>query len=502
MTDLVDLTAVEIVRRVSNGDLSARDVTMAHLDRITHLNPIVNAVCTLDPSAIDVAVEIDRRRMAGEPARPLEGVPVLIKDNVETKGVRTTWGSRLMEHHVPTEDALCVERLREAGAVVLGKTNTPEFAHDVNTSNFLFGTTRNPWNLMTTAGGSSGGSAAAVAAGFSPLAVGTDLGGSIRTPASFNGIFGIRPAPGRIPFYPTAFAWDTLVPHVIGPLATTPADCALMLSAMAGPDDRDPSSLPRQDLDYVKAASGQADIAGRRIAYCPDLGGVVPVDPEVESLCRDAAQTFESFGCYVEEVALDASDLREIIAGTRGFGMIARFGERSEQERHLMTVPLRRQVEAALSIDVATIARAEKLRTAYWHRVREVMQKFDYIIAPSCGAPPFRLDQPLPNRVGNKPIANFYDVFLLAYGFSVTGLPIVAMPCGFRKDGLPVGIQIVASRHREDLALEAASAYTTARPEILRHPRINPEQALPIPSVLETPGMTIGTLSSSRECTS
>ena len=500
MTDLVALTAVEIAQRVSKGELTARTVTQAYLDRIAYLNPIVNAVCTLDPSAIDAAAAIDRRRAAGEPARPLEGVPVLVKDNIETKGLRTTWGSRLMEHHVPVEDALCVERLRAAGAVVLGKTNTPEFAHDVNTSNFLFGTTRNPWNLMVTAGGSSGGSAAAVAAGFAPIAVGTDLGGSIRTPASFNGIFGIRPAPGRVPFYPAAFAWDTLVPHVVGPLAGNPEDAALMLSVMAGPDDRDPSSLPRQNLDYVKSASGEASIAGRRIAYCPDLGGVVPVDPDVESLCRNAVRTFESLGCHVEEVAFDASGLREIIAGTRGFGMIARFGERFAKDKHLMTTPLRRQIEAALSMDVATIARAEKLRTEYWHRIRKLMQKFDYLIAPSCGALPFRLDQPLPDKVGDKQIENFYDVFLLAYGFSITGLPIVAMPCGFSQSGSPVGVQIVANRHREDLALEAASAYTAARPGIMRRPAIDPAQALAIPSVLETPGLTMGSAAPSENC--
>lgn len=491
MTELTSLTAVEIVRLVSSRKASARKVVEAFLERIAHLNHTVNAICTLDPAALEAADIIDRRLASGEAARALEGVPVLVKDNIETKGLRTTWGSRLMEHHVPSDDAICIERLRSAGAILLGKTNTPEFAHDVNTSNFLFGTTRNPWNLMVTSGGSSGGSAAAVAAGFAPLAVGTDLGGSIRTPASFNSIVGIRPVPGRVPVYPAAFGWDTLVPHVVGPLAANLVDAALMLSVMAGPDDRDPSSLPRQDLDLVKAAAGETSIASRRIAYCHDFGGTVPIDPEVDSLSRAAAQLFEDLGCHVEAIDFDVSDLREIIAGTRGFGMIARFGEFYKEAKDLMTLPLRRQIEAALELDVATIAKAERMRSAYWHRVRSLMQRFDYIIAPSCGAPPFRLDQPLPAEVDGKPVENFYDVFLPAYAFTITGLPIAAVPCGFTQSGLPVGIQIIARRQREDLALEAAAAYAAVRPELFRRPDIDPSQARPIPSILETPGMVL-----------
>jgi amidase len=491
MTELTSLTAVEIVRLVSSREVSARKVVEAFLERIANFNPTVNAICTLDPAALEAADSIDRRLASGEAARALEGVPVVVKDNIETKGLRTTWGSRLMEHHVPSEDAVCIERLRSAGAILLGKTNTPEFAHDVNTSNFLFGTTRNPWNLMVTSGGSSGGSAAAVAAGFAPLAVGTDLGGSIRTPASFNNIVGIRPVPGRVPVYPAAFGWDTLVPHVVGPLAANLVDAALMLSVMAGPDDRDPSSLPRQNFDLVKAAAGETSIAGRSIAYCCDFGGSVPIDPEVGSLVEAAAQVFEGLGCQVEAVDFDVSDLREIIAGTRGFGMIARFGELYREARDLMTLPLKRQIEAALTLDVATIAKAEKMRTSYWHRVRSLMQRFDYIIAPSCGAAPFRLDQPLPAEVGGKPVDNFYDVFLPAYAFTITGLPIAAVPCGFTQSGLPVGIQIIARRQREDLALEAASAYAGARPELFRRPDIDPSQAHPIPAILDTPGMVL-----------
>ena len=491
MTAITSLTSVEITQSVKSRQISARETAEAFLLRIDELNPTVNAICTLNPAALEVAANSDRRLAAGELARPLEGVPFLVKDNLETKGLRTTFGSRLLENNVPTEDAIVVERMRAAGAVLLGKTNTPEFAHDVNTSNFLFGTTRNPWNLMVTAGGSSGGSGAAVAAAFAPLALGTDLGGSVRIPASFNNLVGIRPAPGRVPFYPTDYAWDTLVPHLVGPLATTVADAALLLSVIAGPDDRDPTSLPEQKMDLVAAASSRTSIKGRRIALCLDLGGIVPLDSEVAQLSRAAAARFEALGCPVEEVAFDASDLVEIVSGTRSFGMVARYAERYDRHKDLMTQQLRNQVEAALQMDVRSIVRAERLRTGYWRRITDLMSKYDYVITPACGAPPFRLDEPLPEAVGGKKVARFYDVFLTTYGFSVTGLPIVSLPSGTTGAGLPVGIQLVARRQREDLAIEAAAAYATHSPDLFRRPNVDKDQARPIPATLPTPGMVM-----------
>ena len=211
-------------------------------------------------------------------------MPFVAKDNLDTKGLRTTFGSLLCANYVPEQDAIAVERLRAAGAVLIGKTNTPEFATDVNTTNRLFGPTRNPFDLNVTAGGSSGGTGAALAAGMAPIGLGTDLGGSIRVPSSFCGTIGIRPAPGRVPVYPTEFGWDTLVEHVHGPMARTVADVGLMLSVLAGPDDRDPQPLPAQDHDYAAVAHGGTDLKGRRVAYSANLNGLFPVDPEVEAL--------------------------------------------------------------------------------------------------------------------------------------------------------------------------------------------------------------------------
>jgi len=485
--ELTRLSAGEIAARVGARSLSAREVAQAFMERIARLNPTLNAICTANPRALDEAGACDRRLSGRGEARPLEGVPFLVKDIVETGGLRTTFGSRLMENNVPSDDAICVERLRAAGGVLLGKTNTPEFAHDVNTSNFLFGTTRNPWNLMVTAGGSSGGSGAAVAAELAPLAIGTDLGGSIRIPGSFNGICGVRPSPGRIPYWPTLYGWDTLVPHVAGPMTRSVADSALMLSVMAGPDDRDPASLPAQNV----LPDARPSLKGKRVGLCRDFGGLVPLDPEVDRLVVAAARGFEALGCNVEEAHFDASDLGDIIAGTRSFGMIARYADRYDAHKDLMTPPLRNQVEAAFKVDVRTITRAERTRTAYWHRVRALMERFDYIVAPSCGAPPFRLDEPLPDHVGGRKVARFYDVFLSTYAFSVTGLPIVQLPCGFTAAGLPVGLQLVGRRLREDQALTAAAAYESANPEHFRRPDIDLAQAKPIPQTLPTPGMVM-----------
>ncbi|MDP6709277.1 MAG: amidase [Alphaproteobacteria bacterium] len=492
MTDeITHLSATEIAAQIRAKELSARTVMAVHQARIEAINPTLNAICTLNERALEEAEAVDRRLHAGEPPRPLDGVPFLAKDNIYTKGIRTTFGSRLMQDFVPDEDSVVVERLRAAGAVLLGKSNTPEFAHDVNTTNFLFGTTRNPWNLNVTAGGSSGGSGAAVAACLAPLALGTDLGGSIRGPASFNGLVGIRPAFGRVPTYPTDLPWGLLVTGVTGPLTRSVADAALMLSVLAGPDDRDPTTLPRQDLDYVAAAAGEANLTGRRLAYAGDLGDVVPVDPEVDELARAAAYRFRDLGLEVSEDSFDASDLTDIIQGTRGFGMVGRYADRYDAHKDLMTPPLLNQIEASLQLDLRTVTRAERLRGTYWQRVREFLDRYDYIVAPSIGVPPFRLDEPLPTEIGGRPVARYYDAFLSTYAFSVTGLPIVAVPCGLTKAGLPVGIQIVGRRYREDLVIEAAAAFEAGCPEHFQVPEIDLGEAKDLGEAFSSPGLVM-----------
>lgn len=474
-TELQHQSAGELAALVGSGAVSAVELTRSFLDHAERLDALVNALCTINPRALEEAGACDQRIRSGLPARPLEGVPFVAKDNLHTRGLRTTFGSRILADFVPDADSVAVERLRQAGAVLLGKTNTPEFAHDINTTNDLFGTTRNPRDLNRSAGGSSGGTAAAIAAGMAPIGLGTDLGGSVRIPAAFCGIASIRPVPGRVPVYPSDFGWDTLVEHVHGPMARSVSDLGRMLAVLAGPDDRDPGSLPAQDADYRLAASGRVDLKGRRVAYSPDLGGLVPVDPEVERRVSAAVKVLEDLGCLVEEDCFDASDLPEIRAGTRGFGMVARYADYMAQHADDMTPVLRRQVEQGLAIDVRTVTQAERLRTLYWHRVRCFLERYDYIVTPSVGVAAFRLDQPLPDVTGARKTGRYREAFLFSYAFSVTGLPCASVPCGTTSDGLPVGLQIVGRRFCEDRVLEAAAAYSAATSGLNPGPGINLE---------------------------
>ena len=299
---------------IRGKEISPLELTRAVLERIEAVNPKINAYCTLVPeSALHAAREAEEKVMNGEELGPLHGIPLSIKDLTPTAGIRTTWGSRYYRDHVPKEDALLVQRLKTAGAIILGKTNTPEFGIGINTTNPLFGTTLNPWDRSRTTGGSSGGAAAALAAGLGPLAHGSDLGGSLRIPASFCGVIGFRVSPGIVAKYPTYWAWDTF--SIQGPMARTVSDVALMLSVMGGFHERDPISVP-QDFSSL-AEEVKADYWGKRIAWSPDLGGICPVEPDVVRICRAAAKRVEDLGCTVEEAAPDFTDIMEIIQGLR-----------------------------------------------------------------------------------------------------------------------------------------------------------------------------------------
>ena len=490
---ILDMSAAKIAAGVGSRELSAVEVVMTFLNRIEEVNPIINAICTLSETILEEARAIDERIALGGNPRPLEGVPFLIKDILQTKGVRTTFGSLLLENDIPDEDTISVERLKEAGGLLLGKTNTPEFAHDINTSNKIFGTTRNPWNVNVTAGGSSGGAGASIAAAMAPLAIGTDLGGSIRIPCSFNNLVGLRPTPGRIPFYPTDYGWDTLVEHVQGPMVRFVSDIGLAMHVLSGPDNRDPSSLPNDGTDFVAAASGEPIPKDKgRIAYAGNFGGIVPVDPEVEILVKSAAARFEQLGFTIEEDCFDASDIKEIVTGTRGFGMVARYADRFDAHSDLMTDQLVNQVSAALELSVRDVVRSEKLRTQYWHNVRKFMQRYDFIVAPSVGAPPFRLDEPFPSQVGGKAVERFQDVFLATYIFSVTGLPMISLPCGTTRDGRPVGMQVIAKKFCDDNAICLGAGYEKIAAEFFRRPEVDLSDVRPVSDQLNTPNVFMG----------
>ena len=434
----------------------------AVLARVDAVNPGLNAIVTL---VRDEALAGARRATAAlrrkGPLPPLHGVPVTIKDLTPTKGIRTTWGSKIFEHHVPDEDALIVQRLKAAGAIVLGKTNTPEFGAGGNTFNAVFGPTRNPWNPAVTCGGSSGGAAVALATGMGPIAEGSDLGGSLRMPAAFCGVVGFRTTPGLVPKHPVEVGWDSL--SVTGPMARSVADTALMLSVVAGADDRAPLSYEVDTRAFLKAVKTPS-IEGWRIAWTPDLHGLIPVDAQNVEVAEAATRVFRSLGARIEAACPDFSEVHEIVLATRGIAMVAHHADRIAQWKPQMQKGLVWNIEQGLALTPREIARGEKLRTQLWQRVRAFMEDRDLLILPTTSVPPFPVEQPYPTEINGKPLETYIQWAYLTYGITLTGLPAISVPCGFTRSGLPVGLQIVGRRRQEAMVLRAAAAFEAARP--------------------------------------
>jgi amidase len=463
--------ATKLVSLFARRTVSPLDVMQAVLARIERVNPRLNAYCTVAAEqALDAAKKATaaaRRRSAR--LGPLHGVPVSIKDLTPTKGIRTTWGSKIYEHHVPTEDALVVERLKAAGAIVVGKTNTPEFGAGANTFNEVFGPTRNPWNPALTCGGSTGGGAVALATGMGPIAQGSDLGGSLRLPASFCGVVGFRTSPGCVPVYPTAVAWDPW--SVQGPMARTVGDVALTLSTMAGPDARAPISYP-VDTRALLAAVRRPSVKGLRVAWGGDLG-VTPVDDEVRAICRRAADVFRRLGARVEDAHPDYAGLAEIVLTSRGAAMVARHEEKLPKWRDQMQENLVKNIEQGLRLTPSDIGRAERLRTELWHRVRTFQDDYDLILTPTAAVPPYPLElRSGPTSINGTPMRNYIEWAFTTYAFTVVGVPAISVPCGFTQSGLPVGLQIVGRWRDEASVLRAAAAFEAAQPWADRRPDV------------------------------
>jgi amidase len=461
--DICFFPATELARLYRARKVSPLEVMRAVLARIDAVNPAVNAYVTLAResalAAARRATQLQGRKATTLP--PLHGVPVSIKDLFATKGIRTTWASLMYKDHVPDEDNLVVQRLKAAGAIVVGKTNTPEFGAGGNTFNAVFGATRNPWNSALSCGGSSGGAAVAVATGMGPIAQGSDLGGSLRVPAAFCGVVGFRTTPGLVPSHPRALVWDTL--GVTGPIARTVADVALMLSAMAGPDDRAPLSYEVDTSEFIRAVKAPS-IKGWRVAWTPDLHGLIPVDEEVARVAHDALRVLRGLGTRVEAACPDFSEVPDIIRGTRGLAMVAFHADKLPEWRERMQKDLVRDVEQGLALTAREIARSEVLRSVLWHRVRAFMATRDLLVLPTVAVSPFPVEQPYPTEINGKPLDNYTQWFNLTYGITVTGLPAISVPCGFTRAGLPVGLQIVGRRHQEAAVLRAAAAFEAAAP--------------------------------------
>jgi amidase len=372
--------------------------------------------------------------------------------------VRTTYGSPIYADHVPSASDILVETLERNGAVVLAKSNTPEFGAGANTFNPVFGKTLNPWNRALTPGGSSGGSAVALATGMAWLATGSDLGGSLRTPASFCSVVGLRPSPGRVahgPFHspPHGLAFDDL--FVDGPMARTVADMALMLDAMLGEDPRDPLSLPAPGRAFAESARRPA--APRQVAWSPDLG-ITPVDPEVAQLCRDAARRLERLGSALEQAHPDFSHASETFQSLRALLFAGELGALLDGERQRMKPDVVWNIEKGLAQSGADIALAQRRRTALHAEVAQFFRRFDLLVCPAAIVPPFPVDQRYVSEVAGHRFDNYVDWISITYAITLTGCPALSLPCGFTRSGLPVGLQMVAPPRGEAVLIAAAAA--------------------------------------------
>jgi len=464
-----DLSATEIASRVAARKLSPVEVVKTALARVAELNPRLNAIVTLNERALDDAGELEQRIARGESVGRLAGVPVGIKDVTQVAGIRTTFGSPLYADHVPEEDALIVRRLRAAGAIILGKTNTPEFAAGGNTWNDVFGRTRNPWDPGKSAGGSTGGGAVALATGMIALAEGTDLGGSLRIPASFCGVVGLRPSLGLVPTVPTDFVWDTL--QVSGGMARTAEDVALMLQATAGPTLHYPFAQPPvAGRDFV-AAVHQGPKPGLRVAYCADIAGI-GVDPQVESVCRNTAKLLARAGIELDIVDLDLSAGREAFLALRGHWFAAWMSKRLDLIEGF-GANVRNNTKAGNETKGLDLGRAEGIRGRIWQQFREFFQRYDHLLTPTMAVPPFPVEQNYPEMVAGKKMKTYVDWLAPTFVLSLTGLPVASVPCGLDRDGMPVGMQIVGRPLGEEAVLALAARLERANP-IGRPPTLAP----------------------------
>jgi amidase len=462
--DLVFLPARRLARLLRTRAVCAVEVVKAFIAQTEKANPKVNAIVTFLPeAALGEARRVDARRRRGGELPILAGLPIAYKDMIPTRGIRTTYGSPIYADNVPADDHLLVERLKAAGAITIGKTNTPEFAAGSQTFNPVFGTTRNPWDLSRTCGGSSGGAAVAVACGMLPFADGSDLGGSLRNPGNFNNVVGFRPTPGRVPAYPSTDAWATF--SVLGPIARSVDDAAFLLSAMAGPDPRSPISIAEAGSRFAKPLA--RDFRKVRVAWWSSAGGrlagddEIPVDSRVTAVLERERRVFEALGCIVEDAHPDLRGADEVFRVLRALGFLQRYGALLEKHRSRMKDTVVWNIEEGMKLDAARIARAMALRSDLYRRMREFMERYEFLCLPVNQVPPFPASEPYVGAINGVKLATYIDWMKTAYYVTVTSHPAISVPAGFTDDDppLPVGLQIVG-RYREDFAvLQVAHAF-------------------------------------------
>ena len=460
------LPATELVHRIRKKDVSVRDVMAAHLAQIERFNPKLNALVTLIPEqAMEQAKKADEALAKNREVGPLHGLPVGHKDLFPTKGIRTTFGSPVFKDFVPDHDALIVERLKKAGAITVGKTNTPEFGAGSQTYNEVFGETANPYDTTKTCGGSSGGAAVALATGMLPIADGSDFGGSLRNPANFCNVVGLRPSPGRVPSWPNPAAWFPLT--VQGPMARTVQDVALILTAIAGPDPRSPISIAESASLFARPLS--RDFKGVRVAWSRNMGGL-PVDPAVTAVTEGKRNVFQTLGCIIEDTEPDFTGADEIFKTWRAWRFELAYGTLLRDYRDQLKESVIWNIEEGKKLAGPDLGLAEVKRTELYHRVRQFMETYEFLILPVNQVPPFDLKQRYVTEINGVKMGTYIDWMKSCYYISVTGHPAISVPCGFTPEGLPVGVQIVG-RHQDDFgvlqlayAFEQATGFWKRRP--------------------------------------
>jgi amidase len=452
----VDSTARAMADAVRRREISARELLELHLARIAERNPQLNAIVSLDEERARAgAADADTATARGDELGPLHGLPFAFKDTHDVAGWRTTYGSPLFADHVPDADDLVVARIRAAGAVPIGKTNVPEFAAGSHTFNTVFGTTLNPVDPTRSAGGSSGGAACALRTGMVPLADGSDMGGSLRNPASFCGVVGLRPSLGRVPSWPTDNLWETT--GTSGPLARNVGDLALLLSVIAGPDPRVPTALADPGTAFAPPVAG--DLGGLRVALSHDLGGLLEVDEEVTRVVDAAGSRLAAAGARVEPAYPDLAEAEDTFRTLRAWVFQAGFGELLAAHPDAFKQSLADNIRAGADLTGADVARAYAQRTALAERMRRFFETYDVLVLPTSQVPPFPADQEYPDAINGRPMATYLDWMRSAYVITVTGCPAVSVPGGTTPDGLPVGVQIVAPFGADRRLLEVAAAF-------------------------------------------
>jgi amidase len=463
MTDVCALDAVVLAGLLRSREVSAREVVEAHIERVEAVDGLVNAVVTRSfDAALAKAAAADEAMARGETQGLLHGLPVAHKDLADTAGVRTTYGSPLFAEHMPEVDALVVERMSASGAISLGKTNVPEFGAGSHTVNRVFGATRNPYELNRSAGGSSGGAAAALASRMICLADGSDLGGSLRNPASFCNVTGLRPSPGRVPTWPLSHVADTFAVH--GPMARTVADTALLLAVLSGPDPRVPLALDSPPPALASPADVVGllarDLTGLKVAWSADLG--LPVEPTVRAALAPARQVLIDLGCEVVDAAPDLSGADEVFRAWRAFRFASFFGALYREHRDRLGANVVWNIEQGLKLTADDLFRATATRAELAGRVSEFFATFEVLACPVSQVAPFDVTLDWVHEIDGVPQLTYLDWMASSYLISATGLPAISVPAGFTPDGLPVGLQLVGRWRADWPLLGVAHAFETA----------------------------------------